>query len=118
MAVLEPVKLVIENYPQGTEERVDLQLDRLEDRHAARGDIVQVLAHAVLEHAELDPRVRLGDADALGEEAKSFGRVAAAAGAGEGRHARIGPAREGTRLTPRHQTPSAAGNGTQKQRSK
>jgi hypothetical protein len=38
---------------------VDHELQRIEHRHAARRDVVQVLAHAVLEHAELDPLVAL-----------------------------------------------------------
>ena len=40
----------------------------------------------------VDPRVGLGDADALGEQAEAFRRVAAPARADQRRHARIVPA--------------------------
>ncbi len=42
---------------------------------------------------DLDAAVGLVDADAGGEEADAFGRVAAAAQAGDGGHARVIPAR-------------------------
>jgi len=53
-----------------------------------------VLAHAVLEHGIVDPRVGFRDADALGEAAEALGRVAAPPRAGESRQARIVPARD------------------------
>ena len=72
---------------------VDDELHRIEHRHAPRRELVQVLAHAVLQDGELDHLVRLGHADTLGKRAKAARRVAAAAAAGERRHARIVPAR-------------------------
>ena len=53
---------------------------------------VQVVAHAVLEHAHVDPRIGLRHADALGEQPESLRREAATARADERRHARIVPA--------------------------
>ena len=57
-----------------------------------RGDLVEVLAHAVFQDRVVDHLVGLGDADALGEAAEALGGVAAAAGAGEGGHAGVVPA--------------------------
>jgi len=52
---------------------LDHELHRIEHGNAPRGDVVQVLAHAFLEHRVLDPGVGLGDADALGEQAEASG---------------------------------------------
>src|SRR5258706_9547242 len=52
------------------------------------------LFRAVLESREFDPGVGLGDADALGEEAKALGGEAAPARADERGHARVVPARD------------------------
>ena len=71
---------------------VDHELHRIEHGHAPRRARVQVLAHAVFQHAHVDPRIGLRHADALGEEAEAFGREAAAARADERRHPRIVPA--------------------------
>src|SRR6185436_4490902 len=71
---------------------LDDQLHRVEHGHSARSDLVQMLAHAVLEGAEVDSLVRLGYADALGEQAKALGGVAAPAAARERGHARVVPA--------------------------
>ncbi len=54
--------------------------------------LVQVLAHAALELAELGDLLLLRRADAAHELDDRFGRVAAAADAGQRRHARIVPA--------------------------
>ncbi len=53
---------------------------------------VQVLAHAVLEHAHVDPGIGFRHADALGEQAEAAGREAAPARADKGGHPRIVPA--------------------------
>jgi len=63
---------------------LDDEFHRVEDGHAAGGDFVEVLAHAVFQDREVDHLVGLGDADALGEAAEALGGVAAAARAGEG----------------------------------
>src|SRR5437867_5505728 len=70
----------------------DDQLQRAQDGHAALGACVEVLADAVLEQRQLDHVVGLGHADALAEVADALGRVAAAAQAGQRRHAWIVPA--------------------------
>ena len=67
-------------------------LDRIEHRHGARGDLAQVVAHAVLEQTVIDGGVRLRNADAVDEVAHGGGGVAAAAHAGQRGHARIVPA--------------------------
>ena len=56
--------------------------------------LVQHLAYREVEHARVDHAVGLGDADALDEVAQRFRRHAAAAQAGQRRHARIIPARD------------------------
>jgi hypothetical protein len=71
---------------------VDHQLDRVEYRGTARCGFVEVVALAFLEHADVDPRVRLGDADHFGEAAEGLRREAAAARADQGRQARVVPA--------------------------
>ena len=86
---------------------VDHELQRVEHRHAARRDLVQVLAHAVFEDREVDDLVRLGHADALGEDAEALGRVAAAARAGERGHARVVPAVDGLLIDELDQPPLA-----------
>ena len=68
--------------------------DRIEHRHGARGDLAQVVAHAVLEQAVIDGGVRLRNADAVDEVAHGGGGVAAAAHARQRRHPRIVPARD------------------------
>ena len=55
------------------------ELQRAHHRHRARRAAVQVLAHAVLEQADVDDVFLLGDADARAEVADRFRRVAAAA---------------------------------------
>ena len=70
----------------------DDELERVEHRDAALGGLVEVVTHAFLEHAHVDPRVGLGDADALGEAAEAGGGEAAAAGTDERRQARVVPA--------------------------
>ena len=68
------------------------ELERIEHRHAAFGGLVEVVAHALFEHAHVDPRVGLRHADALGEAAEARGGEAAAAGADERGQARVVPA--------------------------
>ena len=68
------------------------QLERPQHRHRARRAAVEILAHAVLEQADVDDVFLLRHADARAEVANRFRRVAAAAQARDGRHARIVPA--------------------------
>ena len=71
---------------------LDDELHGIEHGDAAGGDLVQVLAHAVLENREVDPRIGLRHADALREEAKALRGEASPARADEGGHARVVPA--------------------------
>ncbi len=71
---------------------LDDELHRVEHRHPAWRDLVQVFAHAIFEHRILDPGIRLRHADAFGEQAEALRRVAAAARTGEGGQARVVPA--------------------------
>ena len=71
---------------------VDDELHRIEHGDAPLRARVEVVAHAVLEHAHVDPRVGLGHADALGEQPETLGREAAAARADQRRHPRVVPA--------------------------
>ena len=71
---------------------LDDELQRVEHGDAARCDLVEVLAHAVFEHRDVDPRIGLGHADALGEGAEALGRVAAPACAHQRGEARVVPA--------------------------
>ena len=71
---------------------VDDEFERIEHGDAPRRNFVQMLAHTLLEHAIVDPGVGLGHADALGEQAKALGRVAAPARRHQRRQARIVPA--------------------------
>jgi hypothetical protein len=70
----------------------DDQLDRVEHGHGARGDRVQGVAQRGLEARVVDPAAGLGDPRAFAEKLQRLGRVAAAAQAGQGRHAGIVPA--------------------------
>ena len=74
-------------------EVVDHQPDRVKHRDAALGLRVQILAHAILEHAEINPRVGARHADPFGKQPKPGRRVAAPAGADQGGHAWVIPAR-------------------------
>ena len=71
---------------------IDDDLERAQHGHHARGALVEVFADEVFEAAEFDDAVGFGDADGGAEVAHRFGRVAAAADAGERGHARIVPA--------------------------
>src|SRR5438445_7600736 len=71
---------------------VDDELDRIEHGDTPLGADVEIFAQAVLEHAYIDPLMRLGHADALGEKPDGFGRVSAPAQTDERWHARIVPA--------------------------
>ena len=71
---------------------LDHDLERPQHGHAPRRGLVEIFAHRIFEHADVDDAVGLGDADALDEVADRFRRHAAAAQAGERRHARIVPA--------------------------
>ncbi|KAG0948670.1 hypothetical protein G6F31_014032 [Rhizopus arrhizus] len=68
------------------------QLDRVDHGHAARRGAVQVFAQRAFQHAEVDQRILLADAHALGEQAHRCRRVPTAAQALQGRHARVFPA--------------------------
>jgi hypothetical protein len=67
-------------------------LERAQHGHPARRGPVEELAHAMLEQPDLDQIVAPGDADPSDEVADRGRRDAAAAQAGERRHARIVPA--------------------------
>ncbi len=68
------------------------QLDGVQHGHGARGNRVQGVAQRAFEGAVVDPAVAFGDAYAFGEQLQGFGRVAAAAQADDGGHARVVPA--------------------------
>ncbi|MNV14843.1 hypothetical protein D3C71_1055400 [compost metagenome] len=68
------------------------QLDRVDHGHATRRGAVQVFAQRAFQHAEIDHRILLADAHALGEQAHRRRRVATATQALQGRHARVFPA--------------------------
>ena len=73
-------------------EVVDDQLERTQHGDRARRLRVEVVAQRAFERAHVDPAVGLRHADALAEQLDRFRRVAAAAQADDGRHARIVPA--------------------------
>ena len=86
---------------------LDHQLQRAQHAEHA-GDLeVQILALAVLQERHVDRAVGLGDADALAEVAQRRGGEAAAAQAGEGRQARIVPARHQLALDELQELPLA-----------
>ena len=70
----------------------DDDLQRVQHGHDAVGILVEVGAHFMLEHGDVDDAVCLRDTDLLAEIADGSRRVAAAAQARDGRHARIVPA--------------------------
>ena len=70
----------------------DDDLERVEHPEAARRRAVEHVAHAVLEHADLDDAVGLGHAHEVDEIADALGGEAAAADAGHGGHPRVVPA--------------------------
>ena len=83
---------------------VDHKLQRMKNRHAAGGFLIQVLTKAVLEHRVVDPAVRsLRDTALLNEVADRFRGVAAAAQTNESRHTGIIPAVHQTFLHERDQ---------------
>jgi hypothetical protein len=69
---------------------VDGQPQRAQDRHAARGGAVQIFAHCMFEHRDVDDAIGAHDPDPAGEIADrcrrhtelqpSFARAAVAAG--------------------------------------
>ena len=71
---------------------LDHDLQRPQHRHAAQRRLVEILADAEFQHADVDHAVGLGDADALDEFADRRRRHAAPLQAGDGRHPRIVPA--------------------------
>ena len=73
-------------------EVVDHDAHGVEDAHAAEGRAVEVVADAGFEKGEFRGALVLGDADLLAEVADGLGGVAAAAEAGDGRHAGVVPA--------------------------
>ncbi len=81
----------------------DHQPQRVEHGHAPRRMRVQFLAHAALEHAELDHAVLLGHAEALAEGPDRGGGEAAAAHRRKRGHARIVPAVDQAVGDQRHQ---------------
>ena len=73
---------------------LDDELQRTQHGHAARRALVQHVAHRRLEHADIDEAVGARDTDAADKFADRLGWHPATAQAGEGRHARIVPARD------------------------
>ncbi len=71
---------------------LDHELERPQHRHAPLGHLVETVADRVIEHGDIDDAVGLGHADAPNEVADRLRWHAAAAQAGQGRHARIVPA--------------------------
>ncbi len=71
---------------------LDHDLERPQHGHPPIGATIEILAQAVLEERDVHDLGGLGGADALGEVADRFRRVAAAAQAHERPHARVVPA--------------------------
>jgi hypothetical protein len=71
---------------------LDDEADRVEHRHEAGRRLVEVVADGVLKQGDVGEGVVLRDADRLAELADRGGRVAAAAHAGDRRHAGVVPA--------------------------
>ena len=67
-------------------------LQRVENRHAARGAFVEILADVIFQQAHVHDAVVSRDADAVAEFPNGFGGVASAAKPGKGGHARVVPA--------------------------
>ena len=67
-------------------------LQRMQHGHDAVGMLVEIFAHSVLEHRDIDEAVCLCNADFLAERFDSRWRIAATAQARDGRHARVVPA--------------------------
>ena len=70
---------------------LDHQLQRIQHRHAARGDGVQVIADLEFQQRDIGHAIELGDADALAEVPNRRCRIAASADAGKRGHARVVP---------------------------
>ena len=70
----------------------DNQLNRVDNRHRARGVFVQIFTNAGFQRRHLDSVVLLGHADTFAELADRFSGIAAAAQTGDGRHTRVIPA--------------------------
>ena len=64
----------------------------MQHRHHASRMLVQILAHKMLQQAQFNGPVGLGNPDRAAEIANRFRRIAAAANTADGRHARIIPA--------------------------
>ncbi|MDT4834214.1 hypothetical protein FQZ97_678480 [compost metagenome] len=86
-AVVERVVAAHQLTPVGDDE-----LHRVEHGHGARRDGVEGVAQRGLEAGVFDPAAGLGGAAAFAEQLQRGGRVAAAAQAGDGGHARVVPA--------------------------
>ncbi len=84
-------------------EVVDDELQRAQHGNRARRLRVEIITQRAFERAHVDPAVGLRHADALAEQLQRFGRVAAAAQANDGRHARIVPAGDGAIVDQRAQ---------------
>ncbi len=72
----------------------DHDFQRPQHRHAPQRRLVELLANAELQHADVDHAVGLGDPDALDEFADRRRRHAAPLEPGDGRHPRIVPGRD------------------------
>ena len=71
---------------------LDHDLERPQHRHAPQRGLVEKLANAEFQHADIDHAVGFGDTDTLDEFADRSRRHAAPLQSGNGRHARIIPA--------------------------
>ena len=66
--------------------------ERVQNCHQARGGVFQLFANRTFQYAHIDDVFRFGNTGAFGKQAQAFGRVAAAAHTGNGRHTRVVPA--------------------------
>ena len=66
--------------------------ERIQHRHQARRGVFQLFANRAFQHAHIDDVFRFGNTGAFGKQAQAFGRIAAAAHTGNGRHTRVIPA--------------------------
>ena len=71
---------------------LDHHFQRAQHGHAAERMAIEVIAHRMVEHRDIDDAVRFGHANSAHEFANGFRRHAAAAQTGKCRHAWIVPA--------------------------
>ena len=71
---------------------VNDEFERLQHTDRARGFDIQIIAHRLLEHTHVYPRIGFGHANAFGKQAQTLRRKATAANAHQCHHAWIVPA--------------------------